>query len=187
MAIGLDNEENMSFDTSVVAYLAAHRVEWLTVAMRGVSLFGEGWVVAVLVLASGLFFRVRERSFRPLLLLAAAAAGAGLLDFVLKVIVARPRPPAMWMVGTAEGFSFPSGHAAGAAFWGALAFLSARSFHSSRLAVWVGAATVVLSIGLSRVYLGMHWPSDVLVGWGLAAAWLSSLCVGIRALERRAR
>jgi len=137
------------------------------------------------VICAGFLLGVRARSWRPFLFLGSAAGGAGLLDFIAKVVIGRPRPPAVWMVGPVTGFSFPSGHAAEAAVYGMLAYLVARTCPTCRtkLLAWTIAAAASFAIGVSRVYLGVHWPTDVMGGWALAALWLAVLLTGAHAIE----
>ncbi len=85
------------------------------------------------------------------------------------------------MIPLPGDYSFPSGHSfAGLLLYGVLAFLLVRSLQSrgARIAVIIAAAVLIGSIGLSRVYLGVHWPSDVLGAWLLAGAWLW-LCASV--------
>jgi len=173
------------FDKPLITFLAEHRVTWVTTAMRGATLLGTAWFIVSLVLGAGFILGVRARSWRPFFLLGAAAGGAGLLDFIAKVVIARPRPPAAWMVGPVTGFSFPSGHAAEAAVYGMLAFLVARacSTWQGKVFAWTVAAAVSVAIGVSRVYLGVHWPTDVIGGWALAAMWLAVLLTGVHAVQ----
>ena len=173
------------FDKPLITFFAEHRVSWVTTTMRSTTLLGTAWFIVSLVLGAGFILGVRARSWRPFLLLGATAGGAGLLDFIAKVVIARPRPPAAWMVGPVSGFSFPSGHAAEAAVYGMLAYLVARacSTWEGKVFAWTVAAAVSVAIGVSRVYLGVHWPTDVMGGWALAAMWLAVLLTGVHAVQ----
>lgn len=181
----LAGKEIALFDEPLVGFIAQHRVSWLTTAMRDATLLGTGWFIVVLVLAAGFFLRVRARSWRPLLLLAVAAGGAGLLDLIAKLVIGRARPPAVWMVGPVTGFSFPSGHASEAAVYGALAYLLARMCPAwqAKVLAWALAVAVSIIIGVSRVYLGVHWPTDVIGGWALATIWLAVLLTGMHTID----
>jgi cation-transporting ATPase E len=180
------HNETFYLDAPIVVHIAAHRIGWLTTVMRALTLLGTGWCVLPLAAIVGLVLRYQTKSWRPLLLLAATVAGAGLLDYIFKITVARPRPLPEWMAAPATGYAFPSGHAAFSATYGALAYLLAktRRHWQSKVAVWTTASTIVLLIGISRVYLGVHWPTDVLGGWTLAAVWLSILFTAASVIEQ---
>ncbi len=95
----------------------------------------------------------------------------------MKLLVARPRPPLADARIVADGFSFPSGHATVCAMlYGTLAYLLLRQIRAwpliVRAAVAVFTALLIFAIGLSRIYLGVHYPSDVLAGWTAGALWL---------------
>jgi undecaprenyl-diphosphatase len=108
-----------------------------------------------------------------------AMTGSLVLDVALKYIYHRTRPTAYF--GTApHSYSFPSGHAlCSFCFYGVLAgLLSARTKPLAwRLFIWFAAATLVIAIGLSRIYLGVHYPSDVVAGYLAAAVWVGTIIV----------
>ena len=155
--------------------------------MRLVTDLGAAGVLVPLVLAAGLAWRWRRGSWRPLALLAGAAAGAWVVQVAVKQLVERPRPPAGLALSHATGFAFPSGHATdAAAVYGMLAVLLARSGRpAARVAAWAGAAALVALVGLSRLYLGVHWLSDVVAGAALGIAWLLAIFIAGRAGEPR--
>jgi len=164
------------FDVAIVRYVAEHRMGWLTASMRIITDLGSDVVLLIVVLAAGVILRRQTSSWRPLLVLLAIAVGAIELERVIKLIVARPRPPAACRVFHETGWSFPSGHAThSAAVYGSVAYLTTRIRalgRRARAAVWVTAIGACLLIGASRVYLGAHWPTDVIGGWILAIVWL---------------
>jgi membrane-associated phospholipid phosphatase len=174
-------------DQPAASFLLAHRQGWLTGVMRLVTDLGAAGVLVPLVLAAGLAWRWRRGSWRPLALLAGAAAGAWVVQVAVKQLVERPRPPAGLALSHATGFAFPSGHATdAAAVYGMLAVLLARSGRpAARVAAWAGAAALVALVGLSRLYLGVHWLSDVVAGAALGIAWLLAIFIAGRAGEPR--
>ncbi|TWH95842.1 undecaprenyl-diphosphatase [Sphingobium wenxiniae] len=102
--------------------------------------------------------------------LASMAAGGTLLNLLLKQIFSAPRPDLLPHLDIVHSYSFPSGHAAGnMMFFGALAILAGR------WPAYVAASVVIALIGASRVWLGVHWPSDVIAGWIEGLGWLA-LC-----------
>ena len=120
----------------------------------------------------------------------ATLAGATLLNLLLKQTFARTRPDPFFDYPLPVSHSFPSGHAFFAAsFFGGLAVLVSGRVRSSalRLAVWIVALSLVLLIGLSRVYLGVHYPSDVFAGYAAAVVWVAGVALGDRVVSHRRR
>lgn len=117
-------------------------------------------------------------------------AGAGLLDGLLKLSFARVRPAAFFDYPLPGSPSFPSGHAVFATsfFGGSAALLSARLRHRAlRVVVWVVAVSLTALVGLSRVYLGVHYPSDVIAGYAIGTIWVTAIVFGDRVARYRRR
>ncbi|MET0210257.1 MAG: phosphatase PAP2 family protein [Burkholderiaceae bacterium] len=110
-----------------------------------------------------------------------AMIGNGLLNPALKHIFERARPvhPTQWLTET--GFSFPSGHSSGSVIaYGMLAYLAVRLLPARwHLPAWLAAVAVAFSIGVSRIFLRVHFPSDVLAGFASGTAWLAVCVVSI--------
>jgi undecaprenyl-diphosphatase len=121
---------------------------------------------------------------------AAAFVGAAILEKVLKRAIERTRPPATMSYVDSESYSFPSGHALKALVcYVMLAYVLARLAHlggSRRIAVYVATATLIAAIGWSRIYLGAHYPSDVLAGLVVGIAWVAICLIGVRLAGRKA-
>lgn len=150
---------------------------WLEEAMRDITGWGSVVTIVVLTLSVAAYLALTERRRIALFVLAAVGGGEA-VSTVLKLAYHRPRPdlvPHGMEVFTA---SFPSGHAMMSAIaYLTLATLLARIERSRRVGILVllmGMAITIL-VGISRVYLGVHWPSDVLAGWCVGAAW-AALC-----------
>ena len=115
---------------------------------------------------------------------AAAFVGAALLEKVLKQAIQRARPPADISHVESESYSFPSGHAIkGLVCYAMLAYVLGRVADLEgprRIAVYVAAAALIAAIGWSRVYLGAHYPSDVVAGFVVGIAWVAICLVGVR-------
>jgi acid phosphatase family membrane protein YuiD len=119
--------------------------------------------------------------------LALTLAGASLISTVIKLQVARPRPDTGALV-RALGYGFPSGHStAAAAGWLSAALVLGWLTRSVALRVCLGAgaAVVITLVGVSRVYLGVHQPTDVLGGWALGALWLAAVLTAAHLLTNR--
>src|ERR1019366_9092030 len=158
------------FDDRIRMLVHAHADPALTTAMRGVSLIGEPW-----------FLRKGWR--RTVLLFAITLAGAEVLDQLLKLMFHRPRPATFFALTEPMGYSFPSGHAlVSCAFFGGLAvFAAARTGSRARRCLYyIVAALLIAAIGFSRIYLGVHYPSDVLGGYAAAVVWLFSVALAQR-------
>lgn len=168
----LGADELALIDRPVVRFFALHRERGLTEVMRVVTLLGGTAFVSVTLGLAAVIAYVKTRSPRWPAFLSATIVGAIALDDVVKFLVNRPRPEFHPLVYP-SGSSFPSGHSvAAAALFGSLAFLTTRQMDWRR-AVWVWAAAlfVALLVAVSRVYLGAHWPTDVIAGLVLGAFW----------------
>ena len=136
------------------------------------SRLGYEWGVVpfdlLLVLALAAMRKVREGLFAGL-----ALGGSALLNLGAKHLFARERPSLWESIAPESSFSFPSGHAMGSM---TLAMVLVLLCWHTRHRWWVAAATAgfVLAIGLSRVYLGVHYPSDIMAGWAAACAWAAA-------------
>ena len=184
----LGHEEIATDDSPVAAWLAEHRVAWLTTAMRAAALLGSGWVTVPVLLLAGLTLAPRGRRRSTVAMVLAVAAGTSLLVNTIKLLIGRARPDLAHMLVTAAGSAFPSGHAAqAAATYGAIAYLAAArgSRWRARVTGWTAAVLVVVVVGFSRLYLGAHWLTDVLGGYALGGAWLASVITATTALYRQ--
>jgi undecaprenyl-diphosphatase len=159
----------------------------LTRIMEALSLYGGpvGLVPLGIVLAAIFLWK---RWHRGALLVVITMAGAGLLDALLKQSFRRVRPAAFFDYPLPTSASFPSGHAFFAAsFFGGLAVLVSARVRNPLLQtlIWTGAAVLILLVGLSRVYLGVHYPSDVLAGYAAATVWVAAVAFGDRIVRYR--
>ena len=159
----------------------------LTRVMIAASRYGgPGWLVPMGI-ALGLVFLLK-RWRRGALLVAVTLAGAGLLNLMLKQSFARTRPAAFFDYPLPPSHSFPSGHAFFAAsFFGGLAVLVSGRVRQRglRVLLWIVALGLTLLVGISRVYLGVHYPSDVFAGYAAAVVWVAAVAFGDRVLRHR--
>jgi undecaprenyl-diphosphatase len=146
---------------------------WLRGAMRDLTALGSAPVLVLFVLAVAGALLAR-RQYHALVLLLAAALGEILLDMILKPVFGRPRPDIALRLTEVRSLSFPSGHALGSAsIYLTLAALLARLVQPRALKLYFLGLAVLLTllVGTSRVYLGVHYPTDVLAGWTVGLAW----------------
>lgn len=174
-----------SFDRPVWQWFVDHRTGFLTGLAKTVTTVGSTLSMGVLAGIAVIVLWVRGR--RPdAVVIAVVALGAGLLVRVGKTIVGRVRPPVAERLVDETNQSFPSGHSlASMAILGVLVIVLVRLIPSpgGRIAVRTVAVLFIALIGLSRLYLGVHWSTDVLGGWLTGAGWLV-LCLTVRRLWR---
>ena len=160
------------FDGAVRMQVHELTAPWLTACVETVTLFGS---LGVLVVFGGIEVAILVRSGlrRDAKFVVFVMAGAVVIENIVKFSIHRARPPAFF--GTdPTSYSFPSGHALFAlCFYGSLAVVLGRR-NVSQAASWAVVVCLVTAIGATRIYLGVHYPSDVLAGYLLAIAWLSA-------------
>lgn len=176
--------ETQRFDVSVLALLAAHRSAWLFTLMGCVSQVAGPNIQSVLVCLAAAAFARRGRFWPDGLVLLTAGVGGAALVWGLKHLFHRPRPEVIF---DRLGYSFPSGHSFFAVVvYGTLAYLLARMLpRRVRSWVWSTAGLAILLVGFSRIYLGEHYPSDVLAGFVVGVPWLWGCLALYQALARR--
>ena len=169
--------DTQRFDQVVRECVHGYASPGMTRVMNAISLLGYNVLIVELMIALAVFIKLRWR--RAALWLIVAMTGSLVLDLTLKYIYHRTRPTAYFGMAP-HSYSFPSGHAlCSFCFYGVLAgLLSARTKPLAwRLLIWFAAAALVIAIGLSRIYLGVHYPSDVIAGYLAAAVWVSTIIV----------
>lgn len=169
--------EIMSFDRAAIALMVGHvRAAWLTPAMEAVSAVVTPLPLVALIAAIASIARMRGRKGVGLFCVA-NLVGSTALNQALKSAIQRPRPDASLRLVDIGGFSFPSGHSMAAmAFFGLLAWIAWHCVRSPRLrAVLVAVCCLmVFAVGFSRVYLGVHYASDVIGGFCASLIWLAA-------------
>jgi undecaprenyl-diphosphatase len=175
-----------AFDEAVLRWLALHHHPFLDEIMVELTVLGTWIVVLTVVGVAGLFLFLTRHKFSALLLLVATAGGI-LLNTILKLGFQRPRPSVFeWKTEVASS-SFPSGHATSAVVvYGTVAYLAARLHKTSwaRVLTLFGASLYIFVICVSRLYLGVHYPSDVLAGAVIGLAWASLCMATLEAIQR---
>jgi len=153
--------------------------------MRIVTWLGSSAVVIPLAIVIVVALFIGRHKWLALFV-ALAVSGAALLSALAKDVIGRDRPPLDIRLQQAHSSSFPSGHSTqAAATYFALAIVVTVLSHSRplRAVTWSAATLIVFLVGVSRVYLGMHWATDVLGGWLLGSIWVTGLTVALAPLN----
>jgi len=173
------------FDIAVRNLVGGWHSPWLYLFFTAVTSLGNSVTFYILAPLAALVLLWRDKKLEALFVSACLLASWG-LDNILKMAFSRPRPPGPALV-LAAGYSFPSGHAMiSLAFYGFIAFLIVRNWDNiCGKSVALGLSLVILLIGLSRVYLNVHYASDVIAGWVFGAAVLGLFVWGLIKVENR--
>ncbi|MCL6684053.1 phosphatase PAP2 family protein [Sphingomonas alba] len=160
---------------------------WLSNIMLQLTALGGAPVLWLVTLLATGYLLAARRAKTAGFLFASIALGMA-LNGILKDLFARPRPELVAHLVQVQTTSFPSGHAMNSAIvYLTLGGLLARAEkrHSVRIFLLAAAIALTMIVGFSRVYLGVHWPSDVAAGWCVGAAWALGCSLAARALQRR--
>lgn len=172
-------------DDAILQWFARHRTPILTAVALQVTQLGTGIVLWMLMLVSAAFLWLTNHRYSAGLLFV-GILGASILNVALKDVFLRPRPSSVHPLTIVGSASFPSGHAmVSFVAYAAVALLVSRleSGAALRAVTWLLTLLLIGAIGLSRVYLGVHYPSDVVAGYLAGLAWLAFVATGITALR----
>jgi undecaprenyl-diphosphatase len=185
LASNVQSGATQAFDDAVMRWMGEHRIAWIERSLLEITALGTGLVVMMIVIIAALFLTATQHRFSAFLLLVASAGGL-ILNTILKSSFDRPRPQIFEWLTNPSGSSFPSGHAMGSAIvYFTVAYLIAR-LEKRR---WMRAVTIMVSlllvllISVSRLYLGVHYPSDVIAGMIIGLAWAGFCLAGLEAVR----
>jgi undecaprenyl-diphosphatase len=150
---------------------------WLFEIMRDITSLGGSTIVSLITIFVIVYF-ILQKQYSMLFLVLAAVIGGGIIDLELKTIFSRIRPQVVPSLIQEISYGFPSGHSMmSTIIYLSLASLIARLQVRWRDKVYIISFAIFLSfiIGISRIYLGVHYPTDVLGGWSIGLAW-AALC-----------
>ena len=165
-------KETYAFDTSILLYLRSLHDPLRDRVMLAFTFFGEPNLLLALSVSLGIILWVRKHRSEATTI-AVTGAGALGLNILLKQLFARARPQLWERTVDVRFYSFPSGHAMiSMVIYGLLGYLLGSRFPKQRW--WIYSLTVILVaiIGLSRLYLGVHWPTDIIAGYTAGLVWL---------------
>ena len=179
LAVWIAYHPVLAVDVTITRDFQANHSPWLLDTMLAVSYFGNVMYLSIgLVALTAILFWILDLRLEAILI-AVVYATSGILNALIKLIVARPRPSASLVdiIQASSGNSFPSGHVMSyVAFWGLLFSLGIILFkgkHWWRIALLIISGLFVVLVGPSRVYLGDHWTSDVLGAYFIGGIWLA--------------
>ena len=177
-------QEAFALDEVILLWIHQFSTPWLDQAMLVVTQLGNPGVVVPLTFI-GLSWLLWQRRWRIAAIFALNCIGGAVLSTGLKVFFGKPRPQLWPQLITETTYSFPSGHALGAmVLYGFSSYLLAQQFPRQRKRIFGLATLLIGGIGFSRLYLGVHWPTDVIAGYSVGFLWIS-VCIGLLRLETR--
>lgn len=163
------------FDDPIREFIYGLRADWLTVFFKGVTFLADPWTLVVICAALLVFPKTTLRFGIPI----SIVTGLGALAHKgIKLLIMRERPDELLHLIEESGYSFPSGHAnAGLIFYIFLTFLIGRALKQKHFddlghLITVVFSIIVFLIGISRIYLGVHYPTDIVAGWCLGGILL---------------
>lgn len=172
-------------DESILLWLDAQRTGWLDKVMQEITALGSGTVIVIIVMITSAFLWLTRHRYSAVLLWIAVLGGF-LLNYLLKEVYDRTRPDLFDWATHATHLSFPSGHAMnGVIAYGTMAYLISRLEPTRQLKrfTWAVAVVIILLVGFSRPYLGVHYPTDVIAGWVIGFTWAGICALGIEAVR----
>jgi undecaprenyl-diphosphatase len=183
----LEQDDLTALDRPVLGWLAGQRSPTMTAIQIGITNLGSTPALAAMLAVAAAMVSLRLRSWRPVIVTVIGGGGIGLLVWAIKLLIARARPDLDGRLVAVTGFSFPSGHSASSLVcFGLLAWLVCLTTrdHTVWATAWLAAALLTVAVGLSRAYLGVHYPSDVVGGWILGGTWLTALAAAAFVVRR---
>lgn len=176
-----------SFDYTVRAFVHQFAFPALTGVMQFVSFLGSTLFLVTLGIAAVITFHLLKRR-RATVIYAITTIGSAILLVTLKIAFKRNRPEPFFDTILPASYSFPSGHSlASFCFYGALAAIITVRVEKLwlKIIVWTAAAVLIALIGISRIYLGVHYPSDVLAGFIIGLIWVITIAVGDKLIHAK--
>jgi membrane-associated phospholipid phosphatase len=178
--------ETQHFDDAVRMTVYGVASPRATTMLHATTQLGSPLFLLPMTIVSSLIF-LHQRRIRGAILLTATMVGVSLLNWILKAVFQRPRPLPFFGLTVPASYSFPSGHSLAAfCFYGALAALVTARLRSTLWSalVWAGAVVIIIAVGFSRLYLGLHYPSDIIGGYATGFVWVLTVASADRMFRR---
>jgi len=179
------DKESFTFDKEILLTLRELHTPVLDKVMLGFTFLGEPVILLIMCLVIGTWLLMRgQRSQATILII--AAGGAVALNTLLKVLFGRARPMLWERVVDVGQYSFPSGHAMiSMVIFGTIGYLLSSKFPLWRIGIISLTILLVTGIGLSRLYLGVHWPTDIVAGYAAGLVWLITCIFSLQVWQER--
>jgi membrane-associated phospholipid phosphatase len=179
------DEESFSFDKQILLTLRDLHSPVLDYVMLGFTYVGEPIVLLIVCLCLSIWLLYKNQRAEATVLVI-AAVGAIVLNNLLKIIFGRARPALWERVVDVGQYSFPSGHAMiSMVIFGTIGYLLASKFAQWRVGIISLTLMLVTGIGLSRLYLGVHWPTDIVAGYAAGIVWLLTCIFSLQVWQER--
>lgn len=159
------------FDISIYNVIMSLKSDFMTFIMKAITRFGDAETLILIAIICLIFIRNKKIGGS----IAINLASVGLINYVLKKIIQRPRPPLEFRMVEESSFSFPSGHAmASMAFYGLIVYFINKNMKNEKLKkiISISLSILIFLIGISRIYLGVHYASDVIAGFAISIVYL---------------
>ena len=169
--INVLNGNIQNFDSRIYSFITSFRSNFMDMFFRIITRFGDEEILILIALACFIFIKNRKIGLSIVINL----ASVGLLNHILKEIIQRPRPPIEFRMVQESSYSFPSGHAmASLAFYGLIIYYLSRYIKNNKIRNFscIGLSVLIFFVGISRIYLGVHFASDVLAGFLISFVYL---------------
>ena len=161
------------FDTSIYNLIMSLRSDFMTFIMKAITRFGDAEILILILITIICLIFLRNKKIGGGI--AINLASVGFINYVLKKIIQRPRPPLEFRMVEESSFSFPSGHAmASMAFYGLIIYFINKDMKNEKLKkiISISLSILIFLIGISRIYLGVHYASDVIAGFAISIVYL---------------
>ncbi len=180
------SEEHLQFDLAIIEWVQSFVSDSATTAFIVITEIGYIYVIIPVMLGVLGFWIFKKKHYWESVMLVVCVLGGDLIKVSLKNILQRQRPDFLQVV-TESGFSFPSGHTmVSITFYGMLAYiiwLNMPHRKGLRITLAILAPVIVVAVGISRIYLGVHYPSDVIASFAVGGAWLITCMLALNSIR----
>jgi membrane-associated phospholipid phosphatase len=167
-------KEAISLDRFFLLWIHQFATPQLDRVMLFITSLGDPPAVISIFVITLVWLGLKQR-YTDALRFTIVCIGGVLINQVMKLFFAKPRPELWLRLITETSFSFPSGHAVGSmVVYGFMAYILAKQFQKYKQFIYVIAGILIATIGLSRLYLGVHYPTDIIAGYGIGILWLTT-------------